>query len=93
MRAPFATLALKGPHREERHARRPDAALGGNHSKSGPRRRHAYGCNIGAYFSGVASPSLHGWLWFMLAFLGSIIGTGLRPLFGLPVERSRAGGC
>jgi hypothetical protein len=30
--------------------------------------RLAYGCNIGAYFSGVASASLHGWLWFVLAF-------------------------
>jgi uncharacterized membrane protein YedE/YeeE len=55
--------------------------------------RLAYGCNIGAYFSGVASASLHGWLWFVLAFFGSIVGIWLRPLFGLPVERTRAGGC
>jgi hypothetical protein len=32
--------------------------------------RLAYGCNIGAYFSGVASGSLHGWLWLACAFLG-----------------------
>lgn len=51
--------------------------------------RLAYGCNIGAYFSGVASASLHDWLWFVLAFLGSIVGIWLRPLFGLPVERAR----
>ena len=25
--------------------------------------RLAYGCNIGAYFSGIVSGSLHGWLW------------------------------
>jgi uncharacterized membrane protein YedE/YeeE len=49
--------------------------------------RLAYGCNIGAYFSGVASGSLHGWVWLVAAFLGSIIGTRLRPLFGLSVER------
>jgi hypothetical protein len=41
---------------------------------------------IGAYFSGIASVSLHGWCWLVAAFLGSIIGTGLRPLFGLTVE-------
>jgi uncharacterized protein len=50
--------------------------------------RLAYGCNIGAYFSGIASGSLHGWCWLIAAFIGSIIGTRLRPLFGLSVERS-----
>jgi uncharacterized membrane protein YedE/YeeE len=50
--------------------------------------RAAYGCNIGAYFSGVASGSLHGWLWLLAAFAGNIVGTTLRPLFGLAVERS-----
>ena len=45
--------------------------------------RIAYGCNIGAYFSGIASGSLHGWIWFPCAFAGSIVGTKLRPMFGL----------
>jgi len=45
--------------------------------------RIAYGCNIGAYFSGIASSSLHGWLWFLAAFAGSAIGTRLRPWFRL----------
>jgi uncharacterized membrane protein YedE/YeeE len=45
--------------------------------------RIAYGCNIGAYFSGIASSSVHGWLWFAAAFAGNIAGTRLRPLFGL----------
>ena len=57
--------------------------------------RLAYGCNIGAYFSGIASSSLHGWLWLVAAFLGSILGTRLRPWFGLSVEgnltRAQAG--
>jgi uncharacterized membrane protein YedE/YeeE len=48
--------------------------------------RLAYGCNIGAYFSGIASGSLHGWFWLVAAFIGSIVGTRLRPLFGLSVE-------
>ena len=47
--------------------------------------RIAYGCNIGAYFSGIASGSLHGWLWFPAAFAGSVVGTRLRPIFGLRV--------
>jgi uncharacterized membrane protein YedE/YeeE len=47
--------------------------------------RIAYGCNIGAYFSGIASSSLHGWLWFAAAFGGNIVGTRLRPWFGLRI--------
>lgn len=45
--------------------------------------RIAFGCNIGAYFSGVASTSLHGWLWFVAALFGNVLGTHLRPWFGL----------
>jgi uncharacterized membrane protein YedE/YeeE len=53
--------------------------------------RIAYGCNIGAYFSGIASGSLHGWLWLVAAFGGRAIGTRLRPfLFGLRVEGRRS---
>ena len=46
--------------------------------------RLGFGCNVGAFFSGIASASLHGWIWFASAFLGSIIGVKLRPKFGLP---------
>lgn len=45
--------------------------------------RIAYGCNIGAYFGGISSTSMHGWLWFVAAFIGSTLGTRLRPAFGL----------
>jgi hypothetical protein len=45
--------------------------------------RIAYGCNIGAFFSGVASTSLHGWLWIAAALLGTWLGVRLRPWFGL----------
>ena len=45
--------------------------------------RIAYGCNIGAFFSGVSSSSVHGWVWLVAAFAGSIFGTRVRPLFGL----------
>lgn len=45
--------------------------------------RIAYGCNIGAFFSGVASTSLHGWLWIAAALAGCWVGMRLRPRFGL----------
>jgi len=45
--------------------------------------RIAFGCNIGAYFSGIGSTSMHGWLWFAAAFVGSLLGTKLRPKFDL----------
>lgn len=45
--------------------------------------RLAYGCNIGAYFSGISSGSLHGWLWLLTAFTGNILGARLRPVFGM----------
>lgn len=45
--------------------------------------RIAYGCNIGAFFSGVASTSLHGWLWILAALAGTSLGARLRPWFGL----------
>ena len=54
-------------------------------------RRIAYGygarlfirLHIGALFSGIASGSLHGWLWFAAAFTGSLAGIAARPLFSL----------
>lgn len=45
--------------------------------------RIAFGCNIGAFFSGVASTSLHGWLWIAAALAGNWLGVKLRPRFGL----------
>jgi uncharacterized membrane protein YedE/YeeE len=45
--------------------------------------RLGFGCNIGAFVGGVASGSLHGWVWFICALAGSLIGIRLRPLFGL----------
>jgi uncharacterized membrane protein YedE/YeeE len=48
--------------------------------------RIAYGSNVGAYFSGIASSSLHGWLWLAAAFLGNVVGIRLRPLLGLALD-------
>lgn len=45
--------------------------------------RLAFGCNVGAFFSGISTGSLHGWVWFAAAFVGSIIGVRLRPLLQL----------
>jgi uncharacterized membrane protein YedE/YeeE len=48
--------------------------------------RLGFGCNIGAFVGGVASGSLHGWIWFAAALPGCLIGIRLRPLFGLSRE-------
>lgn len=48
--------------------------------------RLGFGCNIGAFVGGVASGSLHGWVWFGAALGGCLIGIRLRPLFGLSRE-------
>ena len=56
--------------------------------------RLAYGCNIGAYFSGIASGSLHGWVWLVAAFIGNSVGVRLRPLFfGAERKQLALGGC
>ncbi len=39
--------------------------------------RIASGCNIGALFSGVASMSLHGWIYWVFLFIGAWIGSKL----------------
>ena len=48
--------------------------------------RIGFGCNIGAFIGGVASGSLHGWIWFLAALPGCMIGIRLRPLFGMSRE-------
>jgi hypothetical protein len=53
----------------------------------------AAGCNIGAYFSGIASGSLHGYLWAVFALVGTFIGLKLRPLFALAVPKPTDSSC
>lgn len=55
--------------------------------------RIAYGCNIGAYFGGIASFSLHGWLWAIMAIVGTYAGLKARPLFGLAVPKPSDSTC
>lgn len=43
----------------------------------------ASGCNISAYVAGIASGSLHGWLWILPGLAGNWVGLRLRPLFRL----------
>jgi uncharacterized protein len=49
--------------------------------------RIAFGCNVGAFFSGVSTGSLHGWVWFVAAFAGSTLGIRLRPILLRPAIR------
>ena len=45
--------------------------------------RLAFGCNIGGMLAGIASGSMHGWLWLVAAFVGNIAGTRMRVSIGL----------
>lgn len=45
--------------------------------------RLAFGCNIGAMVSGISTGSLHGWIWVVMAFMGSIVGLKIRRHFAL----------
>lgn len=45
--------------------------------------RLAFGCNVGAYFSGISTGSVHGWIWFAAAFAGSAVGVRVRERLGL----------
>ncbi len=49
--------------------------------------RLAFGCNVGALYSGIATGSLHGWVWFAAAFAGSVLGLRLRPWTGMEARR------
>ncbi|AVQ98795.1 hypothetical protein OBCHQ24_07180 [Oceanobacillus iheyensis] len=55
--------------------------------------RLAFGCNIGAYFGGIASFSLHGYIWGILALGGTFVALYLRPLFGLSVPKTKDSFC
>lgn len=44
--------------------------------------RLAFGCNVGAFYSGIASGSLHGWVWFPAAFAGAVLAVRVRPHLG-----------
>ena len=48
--------------------------------------RLAFGCNVGAFFSGIATGSFHGWAWFIAAFGGAFVGIKIRPLVGLEAK-------
>ena len=45
--------------------------------------RLAFGCNVGAFFSGISTGSLHGWVWLACAFAGSWSGIALRAWLGM----------
>jgi uncharacterized membrane protein YedE/YeeE len=44
--------------------------------------RLAFGCNVGAMLSGISTGSLHGWLWLVIAFAGTLIGVRIRERYG-----------
>ena len=44
--------------------------------------RLAFGCNVGAMLSGISTGSLHGWIWLVFAFAGTLLGVRLRRRLG-----------
>ena len=54
--------------------------------------RLAFGCNVGAFFSGISTGSFHGWAWFASAFIGAYFGLKLRPLLGFDGARQQPQG-
>jgi len=51
--------------------------------------RLAFGCNIGGLLAGISSGSLHGWLWLIAGFTGTLVGVRLRIVLKLdkpPIE-------
>ncbi|MEM8853983.1 MAG: YeeE/YedE family protein [Pseudomonadota bacterium] len=76
--------ALAGRFAPTRHLSARDvttAAIGG--VLMGYGARLAFGCNIGALLGGIASGSVHGWVWFACAFAGSLVGVRLRRVIGM----------
>ena len=55
--------------------------------------RLAGGCNIGGYLAGIASGSVHGWVWGACALAGTWAGLKLRPGFGLANPKPGDGVC
>lgn len=55
--------------------------------------RIAFGCNIGAYFGGIASFSLHGWVWMIMGLAGTYLALFMRPLFGMSVPKPKDDFC
>ncbi len=43
----------------------------------------AYGCNVGALFSGIASGSLHGWIWFASSLAGYALAVNIQRKWAL----------
>ncbi len=68
-----AALAGRIKFRTEFRMQKVAVAVGGGLAM-GYGARLAYGCNIGAFFSGIASTSLHGWVWIIFAVPGNLLG-------------------
>ncbi len=55
--------------------------------------RLSFGCNIGAYLAGIASFSLSGWVWAVVALAGTWLGLKVRRRMGLATPAPGDGVC
>jgi len=76
-------IAARQPVRSNPLTRRQWAAMLAAGFLLGYSSRLAFGCNVGAMVSGISTGSLHGWIWVVLAFAGSLIGVRLRRRLGV----------
>jgi len=76
-------IAARRPARSAPLTRRQWAAVLAAGFLLGYSSRLAFGCNVGAMVSGISTGSLHGWIWVVLAFAGSLIGVRLRRRLGV----------
>ncbi len=73
----FATLIASGfKFKKIKSGKQVAAAILGG-TLMGYGARLAFGCNIGAFYSGIASLSLSGWVFGIFLFVGAIIGSKL----------------
>ena len=82
--------ALAGRYAPEKHldGRRVLLAISGGFLM-GYGARLAFGCNIGGMMAGIVSGSLHGWLWLLAGFTGSLLGLRLRAWLGVDRPREK----
>ena len=82
--------ALAGKYAPDRHIdrKRIMLAIAGGFLM-GYGARLAFGCNIGGMMAGIVSGSLHGWLWLLAGFTGSLFGLRMRAWLGVDRPRGK----
>ena len=76
-----SVTTINNPCKEKKTRNILGAIIGGSFMGYGARIAH--GCNIGAFYGGIISYSLLGWVWILCAYPGMMLGCRLRPFFNI----------